>query len=76
MPHPQGSHQNHTRVHVGQLLVGGVWVAVAVDFTTVGVAVTFGLVVVATGVVDTDLAEITGALMVGAWVVASGGRVT
>ena len=42
MPHPQGSHQNHTRVHVGQLLVGGVGVAVAVDFTTVGVAVTFG----------------------------------
>ena len=40
------------------------------------VVVAFGVVVVATGVVDTDLAEITGALMVGAWVVASGGRVT
>ena len=83
MPHRQGIHQNHVRVHVGQLLVGRVGVAVAVDFTTVGVAVTFGWVVVATGVVDvatgvvdTDLAEITGALMVGAWVVASGGRVT
>jgi hypothetical protein len=40
------------------------------------VEVAFGVVVVATGVVDTDLAEITGALVVGAWVVANGGRVT
>ena len=40
------------------------------------VVVAFGCVVVATGAVDTDLAEITGALVVGAWVVASGGLVT
>ena len=42
MPHRQGRHQNHLCVHVGQLRVGRVGVAVAVDFTTVGVAVTFG----------------------------------
>lgn len=48
------------------------WVVVALGC----VVVAFGCVVVATCVVDTDLAEITGALVVGAWVVASGGRVT
>ena len=47
------------------------WVVVALGC----VVVAFGWVV-ATGVVDTDLAETTGALVVGAWVVASGGRVT
>jgi hypothetical protein len=39
------------------------------------VAVALGWVVVAAGVVDTDLAEITGALVVGADVVATVGRV-
>lgn len=55
------------------------WVVVALGCVVVAlgcVVVAFGWVVVATGVVDTDLAEITGALVVGAWVVASGGRVT